>query len=426
MEGPPKPQGQDRKMLKRLLWRKIPGAKLDTAFWGEVSKSAQIKLDEAHIEKLFRREAHKGKDQAKKNKDEGEILRLLDPNRARNIIIVASRLQATPAQVKQAVWSLDMSLLTMDRVNILLKTIPTDAEMELISQHAHDPVRLGQAEQFCLELMSVPRLRQRLQCVLVRLEFTETLRELQVDINSVGTVCHQMLTNKKFKAVLGCVLAVGNFLNAGSFVGDAEGFTADSLLKIVDVTSTKGSKHSLMDYITNLLLKTNPSAVTFPHDLRHVKAAAQERVAVIPTTLQTLAQGLAMIEEELEQAWDQEPLRRAFPGFLAEATKELAALKEPVAQYQANYASLLRIFGEDPKTPINDFFRGFHKFISAFQKCQEDIATKRLRQQQAQINDSRTGMVAELKDKISAGQLSASTVVKSMRRRAPTTSLLIA
>jgi hypothetical protein len=28
---------------------------LDTAFWGEVSKSAQIKLDEAHIEKLFRR-----------------------------------------------------------------------------------------------------------------------------------------------------------------------------------------------------------------------------------------------------------------------------------------------------------------------------------------------------------------------------------
>jgi hypothetical protein len=28
------------------------------------------------------------------------------------------------------------------------------------------------------------------------------------------------------------VLAVGNFLNAGSFVGDAEGFTADSLLKV--------------------------------------------------------------------------------------------------------------------------------------------------------------------------------------------------
>lgn len=65
-------------------------------------------------------------------------------------------------------------------------------------------------------------------------------------------------------------------------------------------------------------------------------------------------------------------------------------------------------------------------WLAGEQKCQEDIATKRLRQQQAQINDSRTGMVAELKDKISAGQLSASTVVKSMRRRAPTTSLLIA
>jgi hypothetical protein len=83
---------------------------------------------------------------------------------------------------------------------------------------------------------------------------------------------------------------------------------------------------------------------------------------------------------------------------------------------------LVERFSIEPTLP----FSFLSVLVGGEQKCQEDIATKRLRQQQAQINDSRTGMVAELKDKIAAGQLSASTVVKSMRRRAPTTSLPIA
>lgn len=90
---------------------------------------------------------------------------------------------------------------------------------------------------------------------------------------------------------------VGNFLNAGSFVGDAEAFTVDSLLKvrspilewgldlrqltvdgqlqITDVTSTKGGDHSLLDYVISLLLRTKPEYLNFANELRHVKMAAQ-------------------------------------------------------------------------------------------------------------------------------------------------------
>jgi hypothetical protein len=39
---------------------------------------------------------------------------------------------------------------------------------------------------------SVPRLRQRLQCVLVRLEFTETLRELQVVRTYYSSFCRHV------------------------------------------------------------------------------------------------------------------------------------------------------------------------------------------------------------------------------------------
>lgn len=59
--APPSPgmtapaHGPNRKMLKKLLWRKIPGTKIEGGFWDDVRQSGPAKLDEEEIEKLFRR-----------------------------------------------------------------------------------------------------------------------------------------------------------------------------------------------------------------------------------------------------------------------------------------------------------------------------------------------------------------------------------
>lgn len=52
------------------------------------------------------------------------------------------------------------------------------------------------------------------------------------------------------------MLAVGNFLNAGSFVGDAEGFTADSLLKVRVTSPQKESNHATSSFGSGLRPKT--------------------------------------------------------------------------------------------------------------------------------------------------------------------------
>lgn len=67
--------------------------------------------------------------------------------------IVANRLRIPFVEIRQAIWNLDPTVLTIDRVQILLKTIPSDTEMDLLTQYAADPSRLGISEQFCLELM---------------------------------------------------------------------------------------------------------------------------------------------------------------------------------------------------------------------------------------------------------------------------------
>jgi hypothetical protein len=80
--------------------------------------------------------------------------------------------------------------------------------------------------------------------------------------------------------------------------------------------------------------------------------------------------GLTKIGEEMDMAWDQDPFMRIFPPFHNEAKKQVATLKEPVLTYQSEYLSLLRIFGEDPKTPIVEFFKVLSRFTIAFQVLQ--------------------------------------------------------
>lgn len=66
---------------------------------------------------------------------------------------MANRLRIPFVEIRQAIWNLDPSVLTIDRVQILLKTIPSETEMDMLTQYASDPSRLGISEQFCLELM---------------------------------------------------------------------------------------------------------------------------------------------------------------------------------------------------------------------------------------------------------------------------------
>jgi diaphanous 1 len=136
------------------------------------------------------------------------------------------------------------------------------------------------------------------------------------------------------------VLVVGNALNGSSFRGGARGFQLEALLKVCDsqlsnvatvflmsnvkMKETKTARGgsdcpTLLHYLARVLLRTDPSLVTFIEDLPHLEAAARGKslpilivdifvnpadlvsVQTITQSVNALVSGLNQVNEEIKQ-----------------------------------------------------------------------------------------------------------------------------
>ena len=61
---------------------------------------------------------------------------------------------------------------------------------------------------------------------------------LEPDVEDVTAALKDLKESKNFAELLKIILAVGNYMNGGSFRGGAAGFKLDALNKLADVRST--------------------------------------------------------------------------------------------------------------------------------------------------------------------------------------------
>jgi diaphanous 1 len=81
-------------------------------------------------------------------------------------------------------------------------------------------------------LIKIPRLQQRLECMLYRRRLELDIEEVQPDMLFMRAAASELKASPRFKRLLQLVLTVGNALNASSFRGGARGFRLDALNKV--------------------------------------------------------------------------------------------------------------------------------------------------------------------------------------------------
>lgn len=79
---------------------------------------------------------------------------------------------------------------------------------------------------------AVPRLRQRLNAILFRLQFGEQVENIKPEIVSVTAACEETRKSESFASLLELTLLVGNYMNAGSRNAGAFGFSISFLCKV--------------------------------------------------------------------------------------------------------------------------------------------------------------------------------------------------
>lgn len=263
---PPKP-GQ--KKLKPFFWSKVSANVAGSSVWSEVDAIEPVDLGDlaaefavvpvavgnAGIGGAGGAAGRPGGVGAGGKKVPGTLLGM---QRANNVAIMLKRVRMTTGAIWGAVVGVDDGALSIDNLKAVKHFVPTQDEVSrrvllsrvtrnmltrmmgfqvsLLVSYEGKMTGLSLSDQYLHQMASIPRLGERMSCLLYRRQLNMAQEELKPDLIMLRAAADELKKSAKFKTVLATVLELGNRLNGGTFRGDADGFQLSDLLKVSEGT----------------------------------------------------------------------------------------------------------------------------------------------------------------------------------------------
>lgn len=196
---------------------------------------------------------------------------LLNAKRSNFINIGLKKLPA-PRAIKTAILKMDTSIINREGIDKLLTMIPTEEEINAITEaKLNSPdLPLGSAESFLLILSQIPALEQRLKFWTFKIDFDSIEKEMGEQLMDLKLAMEEIEKSETLKLVLGTLLAMGNFLNGN----EVKGFQLEYLSKIPEVKDTI-HKNSLLYHLINIILEKFPNSGDLYSELTAVTRASR-------------------------------------------------------------------------------------------------------------------------------------------------------
>ncbi|XP_029294123.1 formin-like protein 1 [Cottoperca gobio] len=298
---------------------------------------------------------------------------LIDCNKAKNLAITL-RKGINPSDICTAIETYDQESLSID-LELLEPFIPSDFEMKLLLNYEKDgrPLEeLAVEDQFILRFGKIPRLKQRISTLTFMGNFSDTVKRLQPQLNSLIAASMSIKSSTKLKKILEIVLAFGNYMNS-SKRGAAYGFRLQSLDLLLETKSTDRSQ-TLLHFITSSVQEKYPDLANFHTELHFVDNAALVSLDGILQDIRSLERGMEMTKKEFLVQDDSRVLKE----FIKTNSEQLETLIKDSKTAQEAYGSVVEYFGENPKTTQPSmFFPMFGRLIKAYKIAQQEIQRKK-------------------------------------------------
>ncbi|CAG8710518.1 11075_t:CDS:2 [Acaulospora morrowiae] len=256
--------------------------------------------------------------------------------------------------------------------------------------------------------MDIPRLSERLGCMIYRRRFEMEVEELKPEIEVLHEVYIELKESVKFKRLLKAsiyviiidtILVIGNHLNRSTFRGNAVGFQIDCLLKIQETkaldNNPKGAA-TLLHYLVLTLEDTQKDLLTFMDELKHLEAAARISVVTVVGSVASLVSGIESIKEEISilKKSKLSPKGDIFCETMEDFVKKFEPTIESINEFteklEEELKQLLIYYGEDPATTKpEEFFGMILSFSKAFTaaKHENEKARKRAEKERQRENN---------------------------------------
>lgn len=289
----PKPvKKPKRSTTKPLHWNTLPNKRFTTSVFAnedfqayatledDIKEDLEEKFSNAPKKKIVQDEEEKEEEKGPKNAG------ILEAQRITNLEIMLKKFEATPKDIAEAVRTLDPlgETLSLDNVNALISNYLKPEELELAKNFSGDAeaiAGLNRAEGLAYYIARVPRWQAKVKTMFTMHNSQNLVKEITTSIDTVINATKEVAGSQKLKRVLASVLAIGNYMNAGTAKGSAKGFRLDSLQKLSETKMREGGQ-TLLHYMVQVLAKKHPECLTFDEDMPSVigaKRMAKEDIA---------------------------------------------------------------------------------------------------------------------------------------------------
>jgi len=141
-------------------------------------------------------------------------------------------------QILEAVQNLDSSRLNFDQLKTLYDSFPSEPIVKSLHERNLHGIQIsGHYELIHLITHKIPHAYERVKCWYYLDRFPQTILKLESQMDLLDEVCQQLKESQSLRDCLTLILEVGNYLNAGSYLGQADGFFVNSLRLVLSLQS---------------------------------------------------------------------------------------------------------------------------------------------------------------------------------------------
>ncbi|KAL9653299.1 hypothetical protein ABK040_011006 [Willaertia magna] len=242
------------------------------------------------------------------------------------------------------------------------------------------------AEEFLLELVDVPNIRERLQAWSFKFKELSLYSSVSSKFESLFGGIDQVTGSKLFHDILAIILTLHNFINSGSGRKPIYGFHLPTIGKLLD-TKSKDVKRSLLHLVVELIESSFPHLLNFAEEINLVngcsrielkslddeykeyKMQCKEYQKFVADMKQLKEKGKLLPNDRVVECLEQ---------YLEEINHHISSIEEKQSSLTKKLQELSVLFDDaeiakEPKT----FFSTIQHFISSIELVREDIKQRK-------------------------------------------------
>ena len=357
--------------MKTVQWEVIQSKDIKDTIWDELDDT-KIKLDLDKLEEKFSqaKPAPKKVDVEKKPAKK-EKKTFLDPDRTRMMSIVLNKIRIDTLELSDALEQYNLNILTQEVCSLLLPILPNEDEVKAISNFQGDIMEdLAPCDQFVLVISGIAAFKERIKAIIFQYNYLSDYSIVIEEIERVFKMFKFMKEDKDLKRLFEIILALGNYMNGGSFRGGAFGFTLASLPKLAD---TKSGGITFVDYIVKFIYEQikEPGILGILKQLKEFDKLQYQSIVESSKQMENRWKDVLALKKALINNKDallpEDKSVNFLDSFYKDAEDKIKEIKESVEKIDKDYEDVAKFYGENPSkfTMINfvDTFRKFTKTL---------------------------------------------------------------